>query len=76
MSEASSAADASTAFTTFFLQRGPLKFVAVDIVGPLPKTKTSDKFIVVTTDRYLSLTRAIPTKKTTTTDVARIFVEN
>lgn len=38
--------------------------------------KTGNKFIVVLTNPYFKLTRAIPTKKTTVTDVARTFVED
>lgn len=59
-----------------FLREGQLEFVSMDILGPLPNTKTGNKFIVVMTDHYSILTRAIPTKKTTATDVARVFVES
>lgn len=59
-----------------YLPATPLEFVAVDILGLLPKTKTSSGFIIVMTNRCSKLTRAIPTKKTTATDVAHILVED
>ena len=59
-----------------FPANGPLEFVAMDILGPLPKTKQGNQFVVVLTDRYSKLTRAIPTGKTTATTVATIFVDH
>lgn len=55
-----------------FPSKWPLKIVAIDIPRPLPKNKTNNKVIVVINKRYLILTRAIPTKKTTATHVAHI----
>lgn len=57
-----------------FSPQKPFKFVAKDILGPLPNTKTRNKFIVVMTYSYSKLTMAIPNRKTTAIHVARIFV--
>lgn len=54
----------------------PLEFVAVDKLGPLSKSEIDNTLIVVITNKYLELTRAIPTRKTTVTDVARFFIED
>lgn len=44
---------------------GPLKFVTVDILCPLPKATTWNQFIVVVTDRYVKLTPEFPSSKAT-----------
>lgn len=44
------------------------------ILGPITKTRTSNKYVVVVTDRYSELTRASPSKTTTATDVAHISI--
>lgn len=61
---------------SFFIVEGPSEFVTTEITGPLSGTKTGNKFIFIMTDHYSEATRAIPTKKTTATDVAKIFVED
>lgn len=48
----------------------------MNILGPLSKTKTGNKLIVVMAERYSKLTCANPTKKTIVADMARIFVED
>lgn len=59
-----------------FSPERPLEFVVMNILGPLPKTKTGNKFTVVITGRFPKLTRVISTRKTTATDVALFFVED
>lgn len=58
-----------------FSLEAPMTFVTMDILEPLPKTKSGIKFIIVMMDHYSKLARGIWTRKTTTTDAARIFVE-
>lgn len=53
-----------------------MEFVAKDILGPLSKTKSGNKYKEVMTDRYSKLTRVIPTKRKTATDVVLIFVDH
>ena len=43
-----------------FLPIGPLDHIAIDLIGPLPKTKNKQQFISVITDRYSRLTIAVP----------------
>lgn len=55
---------------------GPLEFFAINILGPLTKTKQENKFTIVTTDRYTKLTRARPVPKTATPNVAMVAFQN
>lgn len=41
--------------TKLFPPTGTLDDIAVDILGPLPKMKNGNQFILVITDRYLKL---------------------
>lgn len=49
-----------------------MAFVAVDILGPLPRTRSGNEFVVINTERYSKRTRVIPTTKNTSTQVANI----
>ena len=60
---------------TLFPAAGPLEFVAMDIAGPYPRTRNGNEYVVVLTDRFTKLTRAIPTRTTTASDVASIFID-
>ena len=51
--------------TKFFQPSGPLKNIAIDLLGPLSKTRNGNKYIVVISDRYSKLTRAVIMRKTT-----------
>jgi Integrase zinc binding domain len=51
----------------------PLEFVAIDILGPLPKTAHGNRFLLVISDRFSKLTRTIPMKTTTALAVAKAF---
>jgi Integrase core domain len=52
-----------------------LEQVAIDILGPLPVTSRGHRYILVMTDRFSKLTRAIPLKGITAAEVALAFVE-
>lgn len=54
----------------------PLDSVCMDIIEPLPKKKTGNKFVVVTTDRYTKLKRAISTSSITATTIGRSLLEH
>lgn len=47
--------------------------VAMDVVGPFPKTVEDSESIFITHDRYFKLTKAISTSKTKATPIAIIF---
>jgi hypothetical protein len=51
----------------------PLEFVAIDILGPLPKTFHGNRFLLVISDRFFNLTITIPRMKTTALAVAKEF---
>lgn len=53
----------------------PLEFITIDILRPLPKTNSGNEEIVMVTDRFSKLTKAILTK-TTARRVVIIFLEN
>lgn len=50
-----------------FLASCPFQLTAMDIVGPVPKTASSNPLIPVTENCYFKLRRAVPTSKTTAT---------
>lgn len=54
----------------------PLTFVAMDLVGPFPKTKSGYTSILVMTDRFTKVTRAVPMRSTKTAAVAEAFLQN
>ncbi|CAN8064065.1 unnamed protein product [Agarophyton chilense] len=49
-------------YLMLFPAAGPLEFVAIDLIGPLSKNKNGYQHILVITDRFSKLTRAIPLK--------------
>ena len=54
----------------------PLAFVAMDPLGPLPKTAHGNQFVLVITDRFSKLTRSIALRTTTAAVVANAFLDN
>lgn len=53
----------------------PLEFVAMDVLGPLQKTKNGNPFVVVITEHYLKLTQTIPTAEITAAHVSFMFFD-
>ena len=51
----------------------PLDFVAMDILGPLPRTKHGKQFILVVTDRFSKLTKTEALRTITSLSVAKAF---
>lgn len=54
----------------------PLRFVTIYILWRYAKTKTSNQFILIMTDRLLKLTKAIPMTNNTATIVATNFIQD
>lgn len=46
-----------------FLPEGSLEYIGMEILGPQPKTKQSNLFVVVMTDLYNKMIKAISTTK-------------
>jgi transposase InsO family protein len=64
-----------TSFLKLFPASAPLEFVAIDILGPLPKTGHGNRFLLVITDRFSKLTRTVPLRTTTALVCARAFCD-
>ena len=54
----------------------PLDFVAMDLLGPPPKTAHGNRHVLFMTDRFTKLTRSIPLRTTTASVVANAFLDN
>jgi hypothetical protein len=59
-----------------FPANAPLESVAMDILGPLPKTRHGNRFLLVIADRYSKLTRTVPLRVTTALAVAQAFCDH
>lgn len=53
-----------------------MELVAMDMLGPLPTTLNGIQFVVVLTDRYSKVTRAVSTARKTGTHIASTFMDN
>ncbi len=59
-----------------FLSTRPLEFVAVDMLGAFRRTKDGHEHLLVITDRYSKLTRAVPLPTITAHAVAKAFCDH
>lgn len=64
-----------TSFLKLFPASEPLEYVAVDILGPLPKTEHGNRFLLVMTDRFSKLTRTVPLRSISAFTVAKAFCD-
>jgi transposase InsO family protein len=62
-----------TNFLQLFPAKGPLESLAMDILGPLPRTKHGNRFLLVIADRYAKVTRTVPLRTVTALSVAKAF---
>lgn len=53
-----------------------LEFMAIDILGPLPATKSGNQHEIVLTNRYTKLTRTILVTKVISMGAAAVFLDN
>ena len=58
-----------------FLATRPLESLAIDILGPVPKTKAGKRFLFVITDRFSKLTQVVALRTITAYTVAIAFCE-
>lgn len=61
---------------SLFPATGPLEFVAMDYLGPLPRTPQGNQYVLVITDRFSKLARALPMKTMKAEPTARAFLES
>jgi hypothetical protein len=52
-----------------------LEQVAIDALGPLPKTRSGNRYLLVMTDRFSKITRAAPMKGVTAEETAEAFLD-
>jgi Integrase zinc binding domain/Integrase core domain/RNase H-like domain found in reverse transcriptase len=62
-----------TSHMKLFPPNAPLEFVGIDILGPLPVTRDGNRFLLIITDRYYKLTKAVPMRKITANEVSCAF---
>ena len=60
---------------TLFPATRPFQDIAVDLYGPLARTAASHRFILVITDRFTKLVRALPMDGTTDVDCASAVLD-
>jgi Integrase zinc binding domain len=60
-----------TNFLQLFPAKVPLDSVAMEIIGPLPRTKHGNRFLLVIADRYTKVTRTVPLSTVTALSVVR-----
>ena len=65
-----------TSFLKLFPATEPLEYVAMDILGPLPKTEHGHRFLLVICDRFSKLTRTVPLRSISALVVAKAFCEH
>lgn len=51
---------------SLFPAKQPLEYFSVDLLGPLPKSKADNRFILVITDGFTKQRKVIQLKRTTT----------
>lgn len=61
-------------YLQLFHASGTLESIAMDMLGPLPRTKHENVFLIVVRDGYSKMTKDIPTSKTNATHVAIVLL--
>ena len=58
-----------------FPTTGPLAFLAMDLLGPLPRTHQGNEYVFVITDRFTKLCRSVHLRNTKAVTVATVFLD-
>lgn len=61
---------------TLIPSTGALELIVVDLLGTYPWTKNGNQLVVIVTDRYSKLTRALTTTKTSASYVATVMFDD
>lgn len=62
--------------TKLFPETGTLDEIAIDLLGPLLKTRNENQFIIVITVRYSKLTGAVPISKTSVPYITSVMLNH
>jgi len=65
----------SKAFMRLFPATEPFAALAIDLLGPLPRTSEGYEYILVICDQYTKVTRAVPLRDITALDVLSAFLD-
>jgi len=65
----------SKAFMTLFPATEPFAALAIDFLGPLPRTPEGYEYILVICDLFTKVTRAVPLRDITALDVLSAFLD-
>jgi len=65
----------SKAFMRLFSATEPFAALAIDLLGPLPRTPVGYEYILVICDRFTQVTRAVPLRDITALDVLSAFLD-
>jgi len=65
----------STAPMRLFPATEPFAALAIDLLGPLPRTPEGFEYILVICDRFTKVTRAVPLKDISALDVLSAFLD-
>ena len=64
-----------SSFLRLFPAQKPLEFVAIDILGPLPRSSSGNRYLPAITDRFSKMVQTAPLRPITADAVAKAFCE-
>ena len=59
-----------------FPANAPLEYVAIDILGELPRTQRGNRYLLVITDRFSKMVKTVPLRRITAAVVAESFTKH
>ena len=64
-----------SSFLHLFPAQKPLEFVAIDILGPLPRSSSGNRYLLAITDRFSKMVQTAPLRSITADAVGKAFCE-